>query len=248
MSFFKHLLQESVHMEISADCASTVTLALRTVLQCNNPGIEDFVGNRFQDSRSTEAGNNEPVFHIATGAGPLSPLRMNKYAAYSVNYHHSGAPRILMVTVPEFHTQVENAMHDLQDSGNLFLSRPGDTSKCSQFVAHQPIYVPSSTLSTLRIPHTEVVQHQGELVITFPWSYHEAYTSGPNITEEMLYASDRCCVFHKEKLYRHCGPDCPAGQEDNFDLGLVFFDTLRGYDDRYRQDQEPNYSSAGTLQ
>ena len=242
MSFFNDLLQKSVHTEINADCASTVTPALRTALKCKNPRIEDFTGNRFQESRSTEAGLNEPVFHIATGPGPLSPLRMNKYAAYSLNYHHSGAPRILMVTKPEFHEVVENAMYDIQDSGNLFLSRPNEPSNCSHFAAHQPIYLPSSTLSDLDIHHTEVVQHQGELVITFPWAYHEAYTSGPNITEEMLYASDRCTVFHKEELYKRCSADCAGGQPDDFDIGLVFFDTLIGYDDRYRQDQEPESS------
>ena len=92
----------------------------------------------------------------------------------------------------------------------------------------------------MRISHTEVVQHQGELVIIFPWAYHQAYTSGPCITEEILYAGDRCKVFHEENLYKHCGPDCAGGQPDDFDIGLVFFDTLSGIrsDGRYRPDQE----------
>ena len=241
MSFFNHLLQELVHTEISADCASTATPDIRAALGCKNPNIDNFLGNRFMDSRSTEAGINEPVFHVATGAGPLSPLQTNKYAAYALNYHHSGAPRIMMVTRPKRHAEVENAVYDAQDSGNLFLSRPEHPSTCSQFVAHQPIYVPSTTLSSLRIGHTEVIQHQGELVIIFPWAYHEAYTSGPNITEEILYAGDRCKVFHQENLYRHCGSDCAGGKPDDFDIGLVFFDTLSGIrsDGRYRPNRDP---------
>ena len=147
-----------------------------------------------------------------------------------------------MVTRPEYHAQLENGIYDIQDSGNLFLTRPNEPSKCSQFAAHQPIYLPSGTLSDLDIAHTEVIQHQGELVITFPWAYHEAYTSGPHITEEILYASDRCCVFHEEKLHRRCSADCAGGQADDFDTGLVFSDTLIGYDDRYSQDQEPQHS------
>ena len=106
------------------------------------------------------------------------------------------------------------------------------------------MYVPSTTLSSwpLRISHTEVVQHQGEMVIIFPWAYHQAYTSGPIITEEILYAGDRCKVFHEENLYRHCSLDCAAGQADDFDIGLVFFDTISGVrsDGRYRPDQEPS--------
>ena len=215
-------------MEIHADHVSTATLDLRAALKCKNPYIENFLGNRFSDSRSTEAGLDEPVFHVATGPGPLSPLHMNKYAAYSLNYHHSGAPRILMVALPYRHAEVENAIYDAQDSGNIFLGRPENPSTCSQFVAHQSMYVPSITLSNLRIAHTEVVQHQGELVIVFPWAYHQAYTSGPNITEEIMYAGERCKVFHGGNLYRHCSPECAGGQPDDFDLGLVFFDTLSG--------------------
>ena len=233
--------QEHVHTEIHADHVSTVTPDLRAALGCQNPTIETFLGNRFMDSRSTEAGINEAVFQIATDAGPLSPLQTNKYAAYCLNYHHSGAPRTLMVTRPDRHAEVENAIYDAQDSGNLFLSRPEHPSKCSQFVAHLPLYVPSTTLSSLRISHTEVVQHQGELVIVFPWAYHQAYTSGPCITEEILYASDRCKVFHEEELYRRCSADCGAENADDFDTGLVFFDTLSGIrsDGRYRPDGKP---------
>ena len=228
MSFLNHLLQEAVHSELYVDRASTATPGLRAALGCQNPNIENLSGNRFSESRSTEAGINEPVFHVATGAGPLSPLQTNKYGAYSLNYHHSGAPRTLMVTMPKRHAEVENAIYDAQDSGNLFLSRPEHPSTCSQFVAHQPTYVPSLALSSLRISHTEVIQHQGEMVIIFPWAYHQAYTSGPLITEEMLYASDRCSVFHEEDLYRHCSVDCAGGQADDFDIALVFFDTLSG--------------------
>ena len=133
-----------------------------------------------------------------------------------------------MVTRPGRHTEVETALYDAQDSGNLFLSRPEKPSTCSQFVAHESKYVPSITLSNLRIPHTEVVQQQGELVIIFPWAYHEAYTSGPNITEEIMYAGRRCKAFHGKNLYRHCSTECAGGQPDDYDLGLVFFDRLNG--------------------
>ena len=210
---------------MAADHFSIATPILRAAFNCRNPNIDNLLGNRFASSQSTQPGINESVFHIAGGPGPLSSLQMNKYAAYSINYHHSGAPRISTVTLPEHHAKLEKVMHITQDSGNLF-GRPPKPPTCSQFVAHKPMYVPHATLSTYDVDCTEVVQHQGEMVITFPYAYHQAYVSGPNITEEILYASDRCKVFHRENLYHHCNPNCTAGQPDDFDLKGVFSNTL----------------------
>lgn len=190
-------------------------------MRCKDPNIENFLGNRFASSRSTQPGINKSVFHIAGSPGPLSPLQMNKYAAYSINYHHSGAPRILKVTLPEHHARLEMNMYISQHNGTLFGRSPKPPT-CSQFVAHQPMYVPHATLSSYKVDCTEVVQHQGEMVITFPYAYHQAYASGPNITEEILYASDRCRTFHRENLYQHCSGNCTAGEPDDFDLKAVF--------------------------
>lgn len=213
------------HKGMTADCYSIAISNLRGALQCKDPHIFDLLGNRFAGSRSTEPGINESVFHIAGGKGPLSPLQTNKYAAYSLNYHHSGAPRIITVTAPKHFGKLEEFMYIAQNGGSV-LGRPWNPPKCSQFVKHQPMYVPHATLSLNGVEYTEVVQHQGEMVIIFPYAYHQGYTSGPNITEEVLYASDRCKVFHRENLYHHCNDNCAGGQHDDFDLKLVFNNTL----------------------
>lgn len=205
--------------------SSIATPVLRAALKCRDPNIENFLGNRFASSRSTEPGINKSVFHIAGSRGPLSALQMNKYAGYSLNYHHSGAPRVLTVILPEHHAKLEEVMYITQDNGNL-LGRPRKPPTCSQFVEHQQMYMPHATLSTHNVDYTKVVQHQGEMVITFPYAYHQAYASGPNITEEMLYASDRCKVFHREDLYQHCSRKCATKQPDDFDLMAVFSNTL----------------------
>ena len=155
----------------------------------------------------------------------MFPLHMNKYAGYSLNYHHSGASRIITVTMPKHYAKLEEFMSIAQNGGTV-LGRPWNAPKCSQFVQHQPMYVPHATLTFNGVEYTEVVQHQGEMVIIFPYAYHQAYACGPNITEEVLYASDRCKVFHREKLYHHCNSNCAGGQPDDFDLKLVFSNTL----------------------
>ena len=230
--------------QTATDRFSVATPNLRAALKCRNPNIDNFLGNRFASSRSTQPGINQSVFHIAGGRGPLSALQMNKYAAYSLNYHHSGASRILTVTLPEHHAKLEEVMYITQDSGNL-LGRPQKPPTCSQFVEHQQMYMPYATLSKHSIEYTKVVQHQGEMVITFPYAYHQAYSSGPNITEEMMYASDRCKVFHREELYQHCSRKCASEQPDNFDLKAVFSNTLSSprSGHRYRSDLESHSAS-----
>ena len=218
-------LRKVLRSKTAADCFFIATHFLRAALKCTDPRMENFRGNRFASSASTQPGINKCVFNVAGGPGPLSPLQMNKFAAYSLNYHHSGAPRILKVTRPEHHAKLEENIYITRDSGSLFV-RPPKPPTCSQFVAHQPLYVPHATLASYNVDYTEVAQHQGEMVIIFPYAYHQTYASGPNITEEVLYASDRCKVFHREKLYRHCGHDCAAGQPDDFDLKSVFSNTL----------------------
>ena len=151
---------------------------------------------------------------------------MNKYAAYSVNYHHFGAPRILTVALPGHHAKLEEVMHTAQDNETLF-GRPTEPPTCSQFVSHNPMYAPQATLSSYDIAHTEVVQQPGEMVIIFPYAYHQVLASGASITEEIHYASDRCDVFHRENLYQHCKGDCTSEKQDEFDLRGVFTESPR---------------------
>lgn len=231
---------------MTADCYPIAKSNLRAALQCKDPHLFDLHGNRFASSRSTEAGVNESVFHIAGGKGPLSPLHMNRYAAYSINYHHSGASRIITVAAPKHFAKLEEFMYIAQNGGTV-LGRPWNPPHCSQFVKHQPMYMPHATLSLNGVEYTEVVQHQGEMVIIFPYAYHQAYTSGPNITEEVLYASDRCKVFHREQLYHHCNSNCAGRQPDDFDLKLVFHNTL-GTAHRIRSERDFDLTSISPRQ
>ncbi len=209
---------------MTADCFSIATPTLRGALNCRDPNIANLFDNRFASSPSTHPGINESVFHIAGCPGPLSRLQMNKYAAYSLNYHHSGAPRLLTVTRPEHYAKLEEVTYITQNSGTLS-GRAQEARTCSQFVEHQAMYMPRTTMSHHGVEYTEVVQQQGDMVIIFPFAYHQAYTSGPNITEELFYASDRCKVFHREKLYQHCNRKCAAGQP-NSDFNTFFSDNL----------------------
>lgn len=72
-------------------------------------------------------------------------------------------------------------------------------------------------------------------MIIFPYAYHQGFNAGPNITEEVMYASDRWEVFHREKLYQHCSRNCAGGKAESFDLDFVKKGILSPRDHRHRR-------------
>ena len=198
---------------------SLATQEVRNALQCNEPDLQNYFGNRFISSPSTQSGINEPVFHLSAHSGTIFAMQLGKYAAYTLNYHHSGEPRNYTVIKPKDHEKLEdligNATHE------HLSTRPPKTPSCSQFVRHQAMYLPEDTLQLQDIDYTTVIQYQGEMVIIFPYAYYQGFNAGANITEEMMYASDRWEVFHREKVYQYCSRNCLAKKDDTFSLDFV---------------------------
>jgi len=100
------------------------------------------------------------------------------------------------------------------------LQKPHHPPLCDQFIGHQALYLPSETLNELGVEWKQVVQHENEMIITFPFAYRQAYSTGPNIIEEISYASNRWDIFATEDLYRQCLPSCPGGGP-RMDLSFV---------------------------
>ena len=195
---------------------SLATQEVRNALQCNDPDLQNYSGNRFISSPSTQSGFNEPVFHLSAHSGTMFAMQLGKYAAYTLNYHHSGEPRNYTVIKPKDHEKLEdligNATHE------HLSTRTPKTPSCSQFVRHQAMYLPEDALQLQDIDYTTVTQYQGEMVIIFPYAYHQGFNAGANITEEMMYASDRWEVFHRENVYQYCNCNCLAKKDDKFSL------------------------------
>ena len=75
-------------------------------------------------------------------------------------------------------------------------------------------------------------------MIIFPYAYHQGFNAGPNITEEVMYASDRWEVLHREKLYQHCSRNCAEGKAESFNLDFVKKGILSPRDHRHRRRTE----------
>ena len=150
---------------------------------------------------------------------------MPDLGAYSLNYLHDGAAKVWTVVRPTHHMKLEELLHGyVQRSRKSLIAvpRPKFPPTCDNFLKHNALYVPRSTLKMYDIPYTEVTQHIGEMVIVFPFAYHQAWNEGPNIAESMGYASDRWMIFPRNKLFNDCNRECSAGGPmQNLDLDFV---------------------------
>ena len=134
-----------------------------------------------------------------------------------------GAPRTWMIIKPEEHAKLEEKLHFFIENEHTTTDesvRSKYPPQCDQFVRHQSLYLPKETLDLFKLKYSIVAQYQNEMLITFPHAYRQAYDTGPNIVEEMAYASRRWEVFHKKHLYHPCGSKCPE-KAPNLDLGFV---------------------------
>ncbi|KAL8822094.1 MAG: hypothetical protein Q9191_007164 [Dirinaria sp. TL-2023a] len=198
----------------------TGTETLRIQLGCDNPRFNNLGGNSLQESFTRKIGVHSPVFDLSGAAGTLFGMQIAEVGAYKVAYVLDGAPRVWTVVRPYEFQKVEALIPS--------------TRECHQSVGHKELsdegeeipgatkYVPSKTLSDNGIEHTKFAQFDGEMVILFPFAYHQGYNVGPNIVETMAYASERWKVFPVANLIKQCTRGCFKGRPPKpVDLGFA---------------------------
>ena len=161
---------------------------------------------------------------LAGAGGSPFGLEMTNHAAYSLNYLHRGAPKRWLIIEPPAHEKLEELLHAEVESTAGRLAKkvpegfkpPTHPPRCDQFLGHQPLYVPKESLDVHGIGYTEIVQNEGEMVITFPFAYYQGFSEGPNIAEAIAYGNDRWETIHATRLYRACHANCsgPKGCPD----------------------------------
>ena len=200
---------------------------LRNAFRCDDPKLMDYPGNVLFKSRSRINGVHSPIFHASGSAGVPTGMGMIDFAAYSLNYLHVGAAKRFTVVKPKQRGRLEECMHRVLYAQDGFVNisnedRPRHPPQCDHSLRHKSLYLPQETLEMLGVDFTHVVQHQNELLIFFPFAYHQSYSTGPNISESMAYASDRWEIFIKEDLCRPCHQDCP-GETTEMDVRFASF-------------------------
>lgn len=175
-------------------------------------------GNRLQGSSLKELGIDRPKIQLTGAQGSSFGLEMTNHAAYSLNYLHRGAPKRWVIIEPEAHKELEELLHPQVEAAAERLipelssgfKPPTHPPRCDGFLGHEPLYVPKETLALHAIAHTEIVQYEGEMVITFPFAYSQGSSAGPNVAETIAFGNDRWETIHNSGLYRPCHANCSA--------------------------------------
>ena len=199
---------------------------VRAALRCKDIGLENFAGNSLFKSQSRIPAIHSPKFQVAKTSGAVFGLRMEEYAAYLLSVLHVGPPRRWVVVKPTHHARLEEILFDILRgagrSARLGGNQVSDVPQCNQFIKHEALYLPKEFLDTHEIEYTLVVQHQSEMIITFPFAYHQEFDTGPNINESMLYASKHWESFTTQELHVPCSDVCPGSPVNvEFKLGRV---------------------------
>ena len=126
------------------------------------------------------AGIQTPYFYLGT-QGATFAIHLEDYAAFSLSFLHIGAPKHWVFVAPE------DAIR-LEEFCNTFCNV---SLKCSQSVRHGMVYFPTAVMKDAGIRFIEVEQLPGDLIVTWPWAYHQGWNEGCNIAEACGYATGK---------------------------------------------------------
>jgi len=97
----------------------------------------------------------------------------------SINYLHAGAPKYWYAISPDDSDRFESLMESQFSSA---------ASSCPQFLRHKSHLLSPSIITKAGISYTTQVQRAGDIIITFPGSYHFGFNTGFNIAESTNFA------------------------------------------------------------
>jgi len=117
---------------------------------------------------------------------------------HSINYLHFGAPKF-WYTIPPAHMRRFERLAD-----GLFPQMKKD---CPAYLRHKMCMISPHILRQNSIPYNKVVQHEGEIMITFPCGYHSGFNTGFNCAESTNFATPRWVEYGKRATRCHCKPD-----------------------------------------
>ena len=117
---------------------------------------------------------------------------------HSINYLHFGAPKF-WYTIPTAHMRRFERLAD-----GLF---PQLRKSCAAYLRHKMCLISPSILRQNSIPYNKIVQHEGEIMITFPCGYHSGFNTGFNCAESTNFATPRWVEYGKRASRCHCRPD-----------------------------------------
>ncbi|GAV03783.1 hypothetical protein RvY_14163 [Ramazzottius varieornatus] len=117
---------------------------------------------------------------------------------YSINYIHDGAAKFWYAVAPKDGRRFERL------AASLF---PANYKQCNSFLRHKSTLISHSVIRSSGIPFDRIMQHEGEIIITFPYAYHAGFNCGLNVAESTNFATERWIEYGKYAAHCKCEPD-----------------------------------------
>lgn len=134
----------------------------------------------------------------------------------SINYLHAGAPKVWYAIA---------AGEDSQRFEQLMESNYHQAKRtCPEYLRHKRSLVSPAILKKSGIPFTRTVQHPGDLVITFPASYHCGFNTGFNIAEATNFAVPEWIPYGRLAKVCLCRPDSVRFDMNRFERLLLQYE------------------------
>lgn len=115
----------------------------------------------------------------------------------SINYLHAGAPKYWYAIAHEDSGRFESLMK------SMFSHQAND---CDEFLRHKRSLVSPNILTKAGISYTTQVQRAGDIMITFPGSYHFGFNTGFNCAESTNFAVPEWVPFGNKANICMCHP------------------------------------------
>lgn len=177
--------------------------------------MSEFAGNKLQEPKFKRLEMDRAVFQFSGTEGSPLGLQTTNQGAYSLNFLHRGAPKHWTIVEPAEHKRLEELLHEHVEFAAGRLTKrneshepPTHPPRCDRFLWHQPLYVPKETLTAWGIQHEEVIQYEGELIVMFPFTYYQGFSTGPSLAEQIAFGDHRWEKTYNSELFQNCHPNC----------------------------------------
>ena len=149
-------------------------------------------------TQSDASGGNPSVAYLSLSES-CEGFHKQALNLQSVRVVWRGSPRVWVVVAPRHSEKLEA----------FFVSRGNRIPQCSQFITHEGMIVPPSTLRRLNISFSTFVQNPGDLVWTDYRVYCYYWNLGRNVVEETPWCETD---WWYPPFYQPCQPDMICGK------------------------------------
>ncbi len=171
----------------------------------------------FHHTKEVIHGVTDPMLYFGMAFTSFA-WHVEDHFLYSINYHHSGAPKVWYGAGSDHADALEGVMK--RELPELFEKHPD--------LLHQLVTAISpADLRRANVPVYKAVQAPGEFVVTFPRGYHCGFNSGFNLAEAVNFAmpdwipsgidalhnyvvTRRKCAFSHQELILTCARAFPV--------------------------------------